>query len=355
MTGETPAPAEQNESAAEFTERLYGKLAEHMTTSDRVGYTDGMGHQLVLRGPVTDFLVDDYLSAELSARREGADALLTLRREALANGTVILDISAQDREQYTDLSSVIIVRPSDVPEGGGPLSTSLDTSGANRGDTTRIVLGQTLGAPGYSVITDPSQYQFLVDLASEAIVPKVEDSSELAAKERLRTVAEFARQIHTKLSDTVPIESFDGARHSATLQTASGRTITIQDDFWQNLKGRGFSTDKAQNLRARREDLRKHHTSIISISSPNPDTTQPVDQYLTFIPDELNPGSILGAHMYPVDRDGNPQPPAGEPVDMDSTDYVIWHITKGRIIDPASEPLLVDIAHTLEVAVPEQG
>ncbi len=346
MTGETPAPAEQNESAAEFTERLYGKLLEQITTNDRVGYTDGMGHRLVLRGPVTDFMVDDYLSAELSARKEDADALLALRREALANGTAILDIRAQDREQYADLSSVIIVRPSDVPEGGGPLSTSLDTSGATRSDTTRIILGQTSGAPGYSVITDPNQYQFLVDLASEAVVPKVEDSSELAAKERLRAVAEFAKQLHTELSDTLPIESFDGARHGTTLQTKNGRTVTIQDDFWQNLKGRGFSTDKQQDLQARREDLAEH-TTILSISSPNPEDNQQVEQYLVFVPAELNPGSILGAHMYPKS--------VGEPVDLDSEDYVIWHGTKGHILDPAAEPLLKDLAHTLGVAVPEEA
>lgn len=118
-------------------------------------------------------------------------------------------------------------------------------------------------------------------------------------------------------------------------------------------KERGLSTDKQSSLKARRDDLREH-TTIISISSPNPDATQPVDQYLVLIPAELNPNSPVGVHMYPIGPDGNPQPPVGEPVDLDSREYIIWNITKGHIVNPTAEPLLVDVAHTLNVALPEQ-
>lgn len=359
MTGETPAPAEQNESAAEFTERLRGKLLDYMRSVDSSTFVSGQGYQYELDGPTTPYHIDDYFSAELTDElpKLGGDseaARKAVHDQALADGTAIFNISVHDRNQYPELSTAILVRPADMPEaGGGTLKQLLTDLGVDR-DTAPVILGKTLGESRYSVIADPTQYPLLTDLASDATVPKTEGATEKAERERRGAVIEFARNLHSSLSSALPFDSFDGAMHSTTLQTESGHTVMVQDDYWQNLKGRGFSSDKQRNLQARREDLAEHIT-ILSISSPNPDTTQPVDQYLTFIPAELNPASILGVQMYPIDRTGNPQQPAGEPVDMDSTDYVIWHITKGRIIDPASEPLLVDIAHMLEVAVPGQG
>ncbi len=123
MSSETPSSAEQ-ESAAEFAERLHGRLSSLLLAAS----FDGDAHRIYPTPTAPLWISDYYFSDHSNYVRHEQGPQPSDYRTALEAGTAIIGFNAVDEAAYPDLASAVVLRLCDVRE--------------------RTITAMTLGGPG---------------------------------------------------------------------------------------------------------------------------------------------------------------------------------------------------------------
>jgi hypothetical protein len=154
MTKETPPNAER-ESAAEFAGRLHGKLSTLLLAQPY----GGDAHYAYLQAPATRLRLSDYFFYEhVNYRRVDAyEEQPEPMRAALANGSAILSLQAENKALYPELTNYVILRPVDLVRGG-MFEGLLQASGVDMASEGYIIWASGIGA-----VQDPRAYPIIVD------------------------------------------------------------------------------------------------------------------------------------------------------------------------------------------------
>lgn len=214
MAGETPAVPEQNQSPAEYARQLHGDLSTLLEAKGTYVTADAHTVQLAITG--TTFKMSDYHSDELAGyptkdTGEGIhEKQQAFRRQALQDGTAIIDVRVTTVEQQadpSDLSSAIVLQPANAVNDS-LVTTVLELANVDPNSTEHVVIGRSQGG-GYSAVTEPGQHRFLTGLSQaltegQVVAPGEAHPDDAPQQERIR-VAEFAKQLHLELSGGAPI------------------------------------------------------------------------------------------------------------------------------------------------------